>query len=232
MSMLGKPKRSFPSLPKDFYSGNRSFPEADKWALSTFVIERLIPVVGVHPFPLDEQLLICSTVAFFRPDAVIEWGTNIGCGARIFYEIVKYLELNTSIHSVDLPEDQSHMENIKDHALRGKLVRGLNVQLHLGDGLDTACSLLSGCDVKRPLFFVDGDHSYESVRRELYGIKSLVPRATMLVHDTFYQGEESNYNCGPYLALKTYADEFRLPVYATLLGLPGLSLTYWSSCFA
>jgi hypothetical protein len=228
-SMMRKNKKNISVMPKDFNPGNRSFPEADKWNLSTFVIQQLIPVVGVHPFPLDELLLVCSTVAFFEPDAIIEWGTNIGCSARIFYEIVNHLKLNTSIHSIDLPEDQSHLENIKDRALRGRLVRGLNVHLHLGDGLDTARSILSASNIRRPLFFIDGDHSYESVKSELYGVRSIASHAVILVHDTFYQGEESSYNCGPYLALRAFTDEYQLPVHTTLLGLPGMSLTYWGN---
>jgi hypothetical protein len=229
ISILRKNKQNIPGMPEDFNPGNRSFPEADKWNLSTFVIQQLIPVVGVHPFPLDELLLVCSTVTFFRPDAIIEWGTNIGSSARVFYEIVNHLKLPTSIHSIDLSEDQSHVENLQDPSLRGRLVRGLNVQLHLGDGLDTAHSVINAGNIRRPLFFLDGDHSYESVKRELYGIRSIASHAVILVHDTFYQGDESSYNCGPYLALKAFTDEYQLPVHNTLLGLPGMSLTYWGN---
>ena len=50
---------------------------------------------------------------------------------------------------------------------------------------------------KRPLFFVDGDHAYESVREELTQIFSTVPDASALAHDTFFQSAESNYNVGP-----------------------------------
>ncbi len=55
-----------------------------------------------------------------------------------------------------------------------------------------------------------------------------IPAASILVHDTFYQSEQSNYNIGPYLAiqaaLKETPNTYRM--LATDTGLPGMTLLY------
>jgi cephalosporin hydroxylase len=171
---------------------------------------------------------MCSSVTFFKPDIIIEWGTHLGKSARVFYEIVKHLRIKTEIHSIDLPLKSNHIENIQDQNQRGMFVRGLPVHLHLGDGLETAGALLLHQKIKYnfPLFFVDGDHSYDSVWKELNGIKELTKNAAILMHDMFYQGKVSNYNCGPYEAGKRFTEENDLYLWSTQLGLPGMSLLW------
>jgi predicted O-methyltransferase YrrM len=226
VSLFAPKKRDSKEI-NPFHPGNRTFPEANKWDLSTFVIKILVPIVGVHPFPLDEQLFISSVLSYFQPDCIMEWGTNFGYSARIYYELKQCLGLKTEIHSIDLPPENTHNENIHNIKDRGKFVKGLDVQLHIGDGLETAVSLYKTGNFTKPLFFLDGDHSYDSVNRELMGIKENASTSIVLVHDTFFQGEESKYNCGPYLAIKKFTDQYNLPSYTTALGLPGMSLIYW-----
>lgn len=50
------------------------------------------------------------------------------------------------------------------------------VMLHQGDGLDESMKVLDKVqgDIK-PLFFLDGDHAYDSVTRELAGIMKACP---------------------------------------------------------
>lgn len=201
--------------------------EIDKWILSEFIVAKLVPIVGVHPFPLDELLLLTAAVTRVQPTHIFEWGTHIGKSARIFFETTKLFNIDCEIHSIDLPENVSHVEH--PGAKRGKLVRGLKkVTLHTGDGLDTSLRL---CDMANrtgfvPLFFVDGDHSYESVKRELHGIMTRVPNAHILVHDTFNQSEGSGYNTGPYRAIQDILGPMsgRYKVIAQEMGLPGLTL--------
>ena len=70
-----------------FDPGSRSLPEADKWALSDFVVRRLVPVVGTRPFPPGEPFPLGPNVAYFPPAWVVErgpppgtwhWGTRWG----------------------------------------------------------------------------------------------------------------------------------------------------------
>jgi cephalosporin hydroxylase len=220
-------KKSLPIYNSDLSTVTRSLPEANKWVLSEFVLSTLVPVVGVHPYPLDELLLMCSAVAYFKPDVIIEWGTHQGRSARVFHEVSVYLELQGTLHSIDLPPDHEHVENIHKSGERAIFVRGLPVSLHLGDGLTIARKVLAEAKPLLPLFFVDGDHSFESVHNELTVIKEISPRAVILAHDTFLQEPRSGYNCGPYEALKKFTDDNRLPLQSTILGLPGMSLTYW-----
>ena len=122
-----------------------------------------------------------------------------------------------------------HIEHPKEN--RGLLVKGIKeVNLHLGDGLENALQIVSDCknDNFRPLFFIDGDHSYESVKRELEGIIKNVPQANILLHDTFYQSEESGYNVGPYKAVVDVLAGMpnRYKIISQNIGLPGMTLLW------
>jgi predicted O-methyltransferase YrrM len=70
--------------------------------------------------------------------------------------------------------------------------------------------------------FIDGDHAYETVRRELALLDLLRPGAALL-HDTFYQ-PGSTYNHGPWLAIQDYLkDQPAFQVVALQTGLPGMT---------
>ena len=204
--------------------------EVNNWAISDFVISRLVHVVGVHPYPLNELMLMVGAICRFRPTHVFEWGTNIGASARIFYEAGKYFKIPLEIHSIDLPGEIGHVEHPGNN--RGKLVRGkLGVTQHLGDGIETSMGIYRTLPIgSRVLFFVDGDHSYDSVKRELEAIITHVTEPRVLLHDTFYQSANSGYNIGPYLAvqdvLKGLAPNKRLQLIETRTGLPGMTLVY------
>ncbi len=202
--------------------------EVDNWAVSQFVLQRLVPVVGVHPFPLHELMLMVAAVCRTQPSQIFEWGTHIGKSARIFYECAVHYGIDADIHSSDLPDDVDHVEH--PHAERGKLVRGLpRVHLHQGDGLDTSLEIWrsAGCR-PRPLFLVDGDHEHASVLRELTGIAREIRDASILLHDSFNQSEASGYNVGPYRAIQDMlaTDPGRYRKVESGLGLPGMTLLY------
>lgn len=202
-----------------------SEPEVDSWIVSRLVLSRLLPVVGSHPFPLHELMLMASAVALVRPGRIFEWGTHVGKSARVFYESARQFDIDVQIHSIDLPDDVEHGEH--PGSKRGALVRGLHgVHLHQGDGLDVALSLWRADPPGRTLFFVDGDHAYASVRRELAGIIEGVPRAAILLHDTFFQSPASGYNVGPAQAIAEVLDACP-GMYRRIdsgLGLPGMTL--------
>lgn len=201
--------------------------EVDNWRISNFIVKKLVPIVGVHPYPIAELNLMVAAVCRLKPQQVFEWGTNIGKSARIFYETGKHFSIPLEIHSIDLPDDMEHQEHPKSN--RGYMVKGYaGVTLHQADGLAKAIELYQHNPHNRTLVFIDGDHSYESVYRELNGVISAMPNAHILLHDTFYQSEESGYNIGPYNAVKktlaTMPGIYR--VMATTTGLPGMTLLY------
>ncbi len=202
--------------------------EVNNWVVSDFVVNTLVPVVNFHPFPLNELMLMTATVCRFKPELIFEWGTNIGKSARIFYEISEAFNINTEIHSIDLPDDVFHNEHPQHK--RGMMVKGLKkVTLHQADGLKCSLDLIKEKKVKgNVLFFVDGDHSYETVKNELTTILTNVPDAKVLLHDTFYQSDGSKYNIGPYKAVKEVLDGMKekYQVISTNMGLPGMSLVY------
>lgn len=202
--------------------------EVDAWQLSSFVMERLVPVVGIHPFPLHELMLLSATVCRFRPSHIFEWGTHIGKSARAFYEITRHYGIAAEIHSIDLPDEVEHVEHPSSE--RGRMVRGLErVHLHQGDGLEVSLGVWRKADRPGPvLFFVDGDHGEQSVHRELSGIVAEIPAPVVLLHDAFYQSAKSGYNVGPYRAIERVLREHpgRFKRVDSGLGLPGMTLLY------
>jgi cephalosporin hydroxylase len=201
--------------------------EVNNWLVSDFIVERLLPIIGTRPFPLAELVLMTSAVCRFRPTYVFEWGTHIGKSARVFYETSEFFDLGTEIHSIDLPDDVSHVEH--PGSKRGEYVRDTPVHLHQGDGLDTSLAILEKVGAPATaLFFVDGDHSYDSVRRELEGIIERVEYPVVLLHDTFYQSSDSGYNTGPHRAIRDLLQR-RDSEYRTIdtkTGLPGMTLVF------
>jgi hypothetical protein len=101
------------------------------------------------------------------------------------------------------------------------------VYLHRGDGVSVALEQWARLgSPARPLFFVDGDHSYESVLRELRKIFDAIPDASALAHDTFFQSQESGYNVGPAEAIRQTLLQHpsRFKVIRSGPGLPGMTL--------
>lgn len=200
--------------------------EVDGWDLSRFVCRKLVPIVDTHPFPLQELMLMAAAIAGQQPSLVFEWGTNIGKSARIFYEVALHYGVNTVIHSIDLPDDIEHVEHPRTD--RGLMVRGIDaVHLHQGDGLATSLEIWRQAgSPANPLFFIDGDHSYESVSRELAGIAESVPDPILLLHDTFYQSSDSGYNIGPHQAVAEFLERHpsRFEVLHSGISLPGMTL--------
>lgn len=202
--------------------------EVDAWALSRFVLAKLVPTVGTHPFPLHELMLMSGAFCRLRPAQVFEWGTHLGKSARVFYECARHYGISTQVHSVDLPDEIDHVEHPKD--FRGKFVQGLReVHLHQGDGIEVSLSIWkSSGRVPAPLFFIDGDHAYESVLRELSAVVTEIPGASILLHDTFNQSAESGYNVGPHRAIEDVlrANPGRYKRIDSGLGLPGMTLLF------
>ena len=202
--------------------------EVNTRILSVFVVNDLLPIVGFSPFPLNELILMSAALCRIRPTYVFEWGTNVGKSARIFYETSKKFNLAVTIHSIDLPDDVYHSEHPGKQ--RGAFVKGYReVKLHEGDGLDTALRITSSLEKDaRFLFFLDGDHSYNSVLRELSGIIDNFSSPNILIHDTFHQSSESGYNIGPYKAIKDILSNrsTSYDVISTNTGLPGMTLLY------
>jgi hypothetical protein len=122
-----------------------------------------------------------------------------------------------------LPDEVEHIEH--SHNYRGMMVKGIDkVKLYQDDGLTRALDITK--DNKEDiLFFLDGDHEYESVRRELESITVNIPNAIILVHDTLYQSKDSGYNIGPYQAIQDICKD-KYKILSTFMGGPGMTLIY------
>jgi hypothetical protein len=206
---------------------NSSEFEIDKWVISQFIVEKILPITGYTPYPIDELILMIGSVCRFQPTHIFEWGTHVGKSARIFYETINHFNIDAEIHSFDLPDEIYHQEH--PHEKRGMLVKGLNkVNLYQEDGLVKSFQIFDNSIIKnkKALFYVDGDHSYETVYKELETILNTLPHVAILLHDTFFQSEESGYNIGPYKAINDVLQKCSLKYQkvTTTMGLPGMTL--------
>lgn len=218
-------KTSYPDVAKNLSSDRL---EVENWVISEFIVNNLIPVVAFHPFPLTELQLMTAAVTYFKPKMIFEWGTHVGKSARVFYEITKAFNIDSEIHSIDLPDEIDHVEHPGE--TRGVMVRGLErVTLHQADGVTKSIELAEAKKVKDSeiLFFVDGDHSYESVTRELNAIYKRFPGCSVLLHDTLFQSSDSNYNVGPHKAVAEFLEAHKEYKHLAMeTGLPGMTLIY------
>jgi len=207
---------------------NCQYFEVNNWLISDFILNKIIPIVGVHPYPLNELMLMVAAVCRVRPTHIFEWGTHFGKSARIFYETARFFKIKSEVHSIDLPDSVNYQEH--PGSQRGALVKNIKlIKLYQGDGLTVALKLCRQLKTAVPLFFLDGDHRYRSVKREITGIIKNIPQAHILVHDTFNQSKKSDYNTGPYRAVKTFlttVPKKRYQIISTTTGLPGMTLLY------
>jgi cephalosporin hydroxylase len=238
-TLLIHQRRRIAELRRRFQHGARSFFPRKHWSKtehllasdhpisrfsflgSKFVTESLLPRAGHWPYPPGELQLMTVVMLWWQPDVIFEWGTNLGNSARVFHWIAEAFAIDTQIHSIDLPPDVAHVENVRE--LRGMLVRKFSdVHLHLGDGADKAVELFAALKPKRPLFYVDGDHRAEAVTRELDAIHAVAPAAPILVDDTHdWQISDS-----PRPAMLQFLDRHQgeYEVFEMVATLPGMSL--------
>jgi len=207
---------------------NCKYFEVNNWLISEFILKKIIPLVGVHPYPLNELMLMVAAVCRVKPTHIFEWGTHLGKSTRIFYETARFFKTKSEIHSIDLPDSVKHQEHLGSQ--RAKLVKNIkSIKLYQGDGLTVALKLCRQLKPQTSLFFLDGDHRYQSIKRELTGIAKNISLAHILVHDTFNQSKQSGYNTGPYRAVKTFlttVPKKRYQIISTITGLPGMTFLY------
>lgn len=206
--------------------------EINNWIISKFILKKLISTVSFKPYPLNELMIMTGTVCRLQPTHIFDWGTHIGKSARIFYETIKYFDIPCEIHTTDLPNNFTHKEK-PNKLLRGLYIKHIKgITQHYGDGLDVSLNLYNKAKRHRkklrPLFFLDGDHKYSTVKNELVNINKYAPEAWILIHDTFFQSKKSNYNIGPYKAIQFLLNKTsnRYKFLSTNTGLPGITLLY------
>jgi hypothetical protein len=193
--------------------------ESDKWSASDTVL-RLQHVVGKRPYPLDELLLMTAAFQYLQPAVVVEIGTHARKSARIWWELSRMSVRRTAIHTIDL-HDPSHVEY--PGKTLGRMIKGPAVVQHYGDGFEVADRLLPTFARSDCWLFLDGDHAYETVAKELTLVSRHPNVVGVLVHDTFYQ-PGSEYNHGPYEAVTAFvAAHPVLEVVHAHIGLPGMT---------
>lgn len=140
--------------------------------------------LGIPGYGDDEVAFMAETVLDAQPDVVFDWGTNRGSSARIFYETVHAACWPARVVTIDLPDGNAHPDF--PGVDLGFFVRRLPVEILRGDGAEVATGMARPSEAT--VFFVDGDHSEATVRRELALIRDRVPGATVLLHDARLDG--------------------------------------------
>lgn len=141
--------------------------------------------MGLPGYGGDEVGFLAETVFELEPDFICEWGTNRGSSARIFYEACQMLDVVPVIHTIELPNKLAPVTPDHPGIQTGMFLRGLKgVSRHRGDGATEALKLYRQASPSRPLIFLDGDHSFETVYKELAMVLSEMPNAVVVLHDT------------------------------------------------
>ena len=139
--------------------------------------------LGLLGYTPPEVTFLYETMETLRPGIIVEWGTNVGYSARILYEAKVLLGLRTAVHSVDIAREAPILRPEDEGKERGHHVQGLNVALHVGHGAQEAVSITAMSGRARPLFFVDDNHGYDMLSRDLEMLARDTPLAVLVVHD-------------------------------------------------
>lgn len=161
--------------------------------MTTAEFQEHVRLLGIPGYGKDEVGFMFETVETVKPHLILDWGTNRGFSARIFYEATNR-RLNCGIYTIDLPIELAKLDATHAGAFGGGWIHTL-VKQRYGDGVTEALLMWVkwGCP-DRSIFFVDGDHSYNNVARELATIARITQKATILLHDTNGPPGDAAYN--------------------------------------
>lgn len=145
-------------------------------------LAQTVATLGIPGYGPDEVRFMGNAVQIWQPRTIMEWGTNRGSSARIWFEATR--ELGTTIHTIELPDELAPVTNEHAGEFTGMYCNDCDrVVMHRGDGAETALALLSRCG--RPaLVFIDGNHEFRVVEHELARVAAQAPDAMILLHDT------------------------------------------------
>lgn len=123
-----------------------------------------------------EKVLLYSMVFAFAPERVLEIGVRWGGGSRIIHSALSDLGRGVLVGLDPQPALEYDWSEIAD---RATLVVGRSPE-DLGRARDAAKGQFD-------FAFIDGDHSFEGVKRDLEGVRPyLAPGAALLMHDAYH----------------------------------------------
>jgi predicted O-methyltransferase YrrM len=123
-----------------------------------------------------EKILLYATVFAFAPERVLEIGVRWGGGSRIIHSALTDLGRGRHVGLDPEPVVEFDWSIIAD---RSTLIVGRSPD-DLPKARDAAGGLFD-------FAFVDGDHSFEGVKRDIEGIRPfLAPGAAILLHDAYH----------------------------------------------
>jgi len=147
-----------------------------------------VTLSGDHELPPEEYLCMAGLVHTLKPSRVFEIGTHRGRTTRL---IADYSGAHTRIHTMDLPpermmearcfpEARSALigEQFRNHPMRAKIT-----QLYA----DSQTFDFSPYQASMDLVFVDGDHTYEGVKRDSENALRMIRPGGLILWDDYHQ---------------------------------------------
>jgi predicted O-methyltransferase YrrM len=126
-----------------------------------------------HPDEISEILNFLLNQK--RINSMLEVGSAAGANAKVFYEILKLNELF-------IIDDNQHGK----HSFRQQNLIGKNYKEYVGNSQSIeAVNWLSSFEKKFDIIYIDGDHSYEGVKKDVKNyLQFLNDDGFMIFHDT------------------------------------------------
>lgn len=148
----------------------------------------------IRPQQIKEELLqLASIVQQRRPRFILEIGT---CNGGSLFVISRLAHPDSTIISVDLPGGtfggrfpSYHVPILKCLPLAGQTLHLLEANSHDAGTKERICSLLTGN--KLDLLYIDGDHTYDGVKRDFEMYAPLVQKGGVVIfHDIVHHRRE------------------------------------------
>lgn len=169
---------------------------------------------------LGDRKAIFFIMCYFKPKSILEIGTHIGASTvnincALDYNLKKHnvqSKFSTlDIRDVNCAKEQPWLkfESPKSpQALLKSLDLGVETKFINQDSLD----YLKNSKDKYDLIFLDGDHSAQTVYKEVpKALERLNDGGVILLHDYFKKGDSANpkndFNSGPYLGIQRHVKE-------------------------
>ncbi len=127
--------------------------------------------IPIYQWPTDLHILQ-ELVYKLKPKFIIETGTCLGGSAIFFASLLRLLDIDGKVISVELQLSEGTKQNIRAHPL-GRYVVLIQGSSTSSDTVNQVRQIVG--DEKNVLVFFDSDHSYSHVLNELRVYQEFVP---------------------------------------------------------
>ena len=159
-------------------------------------------------------------VCYFKPQSMLEIGTHIGAStvniASGLDHNKKHHHIKTQFSTLDIRDVNCEKDKpwLKFDSANSpqSMLESLDLSIDTKFINQSSIDYFENTDEKYDLIFLDGDHSAQTVYKEVpKALKCLNKDGIILLHDYFRKGESANpnndFNSGPYLGIQRHITE-------------------------